>query len=120
MDQVRVPASWSPRPRGARLAMAPSIVEESPARQIPPLFRPRHMPASSSNGEFTTPVSRRLAAVAFVDIVGYSILMARDETRTHQRWMAILDQVIRPQLGSHGGRLVKSTGDGGLVGFSRA
>jgi adenylate cyclase len=78
------------------------------------------MPASSSNGEFTTPVSRRLAAVAFVDIVGYSILMARDETRTHQRWMAILDQVIRPQLGSHGGRLVKSTGDGVLVEFPSA
>ena len=78
------------------------------------------MPASSSNGEFTTPVSRRLAAVAFVDIVGYSILMARDETRTHQRWMAILDEVIRPQLGSRGGRLVKSTGDGVLVEFPSA
>jgi adenylate cyclase len=78
------------------------------------------MPASPSNGEFSVPVSRRLAAVAFVDIVGYSILMARDETRTHQRWMAILDEVIRPQLGHHGGRLVKSTGDGVLVEFPSA
>jgi adenylate cyclase len=78
------------------------------------------MPASPSNGQFTSSVSRRLAAVAFVDIVGYSILMARDETRTHQRWMAILDEVIRPQLGRHGGRLVKSTGDGVLVEFPSA
>jgi adenylate cyclase len=78
------------------------------------------MPASPSNGQFASPLSRRLAAVAFVDIVGYSILMARDETRTHQRWMAILDEVIRPQLGRHGGRLVKSTGDGVLVEFPSA
>jgi adenylate cyclase len=61
-----------------------------------------------------------LAAVAFVDIVGYSILMASDETRTHERWMTILDQVIRPQLERHRGRLVKSTGDGVLVEFPSA
>jgi adenylate cyclase len=78
------------------------------------------MSAAPSNGEITPLFGRRLAAVAFVDIVGYSILMARDETRTHQRWMAILDEVIRPQLNQHHGRLVKSTGDGVLVEFPSA
>jgi adenylate cyclase len=78
------------------------------------------MAASPSNGEMNPVVGRRLAAIAFVDIVGYSILMARDETRTHQRWMAVLDEVIRPQLNQHNGRLVKSTGDGVLVEFSSA
>src|SRR5262249_906336 len=78
------------------------------------------MPASPSNGEMTSVVGRRLAAIAFVDIVGYSILMARDETRTHQRWMTILDEVIRPQLDRHHGRFVKSTGDGVLVEFPSA
>ena len=69
----------------------------------------------------STPVSaRRLAAIAFVDIVGYSILMARDETRTHQRWMTILNEVIRPQARQHRGTIVKATGDGILAEFPSA
>src|SRR5262249_45222647 len=63
---------------------------------------------------------RRLAAVAFVDIVGYTILMASDETRTHQRWMMILNEVISPQAEKCRGTLVKSTGDGVLVEFPSA
>ena len=42
-------------------------------------------------------------AIVFVDIVGYSILMARDETRTHQRWMAILGNILHPQAALHRG-----------------
>jgi len=63
---------------------------------------------------------RRLAALAFVDIVGYSILMASDERRTHDRWMALLDGVIRPQASEHDGVIVKSTGDGVLAEFASA
>src|SRR6478736_5258954 len=65
-------------------------------------------------------LDRRLAAVAFVDVVGYSILMARDETRTHQQWMKILDEIIRPSLAKRYGKLIKSTGDGVLVEFVSA
>src|SRR5438270_10509458 len=73
-----------------------------------------------SNGGNAPRVDRRLAAIAFVDIVGYSILMARDETRTHQRWMALLDGVIRPYAGRYRGKIVKSTGDGVLAEFPSA
>jgi adenylate cyclase len=73
-----------------------------------------------SNGDNTPDFSRRLAAIAFVDIVGYSILMSRNETRTHRRWMSILDDVIRPQTVRHRGKIVKSTGDGLLVEFPSA
>ena len=65
-------------------------------------------------------MERRLAAIAFVDIAGYSILMARDETRTHQRWMAIFNNVLHPQAALHRGRIVKSTGDGVLAEFPSA
>lgn len=65
-------------------------------------------------------MDRRLVAIAFVDIVGYSILMARDETRTHQRWMAILGRILHPQAALHRGRVVKSTGDGVLAEFPSA
>ncbi len=61
---------------------------------------------------------RMLATVVFVDIVGYSILMATDETRTIARWIAILNEVIRPKAAQHGGTVVKSTGDGVLAMFS--
>ena len=64
--------------------------------------------------------TRRLAAIAFADIVGYSILMAEDETRTHRRWMSLLADVIRPGAERHRGRVVKSTGDGVLVEFPSA
>jgi len=63
---------------------------------------------------------RRLAAIAFVDIVGYTTLMANDETRTHQRWMRILSEVISPQAEKCRGTVVKSTGDGVLVEFPSA
>lgn len=78
------------------------------------------MPTSPSNADNEPRIDRRLAAIAFVDIVGYSILMARDETRTHQRWMLILDQIIRPQAAGHHGKIVKSTGDGVLAEFPSA
>ena len=64
--------------------------------------------------------SRRPAAVAFVDIVGYSILMATDERRTHERWMSLLNEVVRPATANHRGRIVKSTGDGILAEFPSA
>lgn len=64
--------------------------------------------------------TRRLAAVAFLDIVGYTILMSSDESRTHLRWMKILDEVIRPRTDHYGGRIVKFAGDGLLAEFSSA
>jgi len=40
------------------------------------------MPSLPSNGDHAARMDRRLAAIAFIDIVGYSILMGRDETGT--------------------------------------
>lgn len=78
------------------------------------------MPSCPSNGDHGPRMERRLAAVAFVDIVGYSILMGRDETRTHRHWMGILNDVIRPRTATHRGKVVKSTGDGVLAEFPSA
>ena len=64
------------------------------------------------------PDGRRFAAFAFADVVGYTILMATEEARTHRRWMAVLDGVLRPLAAEHGGRIVKSTGDGVLAEFA--
>ena len=69
---------------------------------------------NGQNGHF----ERRLVAIAFVDIVGYSTLMAEDEDNTHAQWMAVKRDIIERQLGNHRGHLVKSTGDGVLVEFA--
>ena len=69
---------------------------------------------AASDGLF----ARRLAVIAFIDVVGYSALMSRDEDRTHARWRTLRREVIEPRLEAHRGALVKSTGDGVLVEFS--
>jgi adenylate cyclase len=61
---------------------------------------------------------RRLAAIAFADIVGYSILAAADETRTAARWMAMFREVVAPAAEALGGRIVDVQGDGTLAEFS--
>ena len=66
------------------------------------------------------PARRTLAAVAFADVVNYSAMMAADEARTHAAWMAAVAGVLTPQAESHGGSIVKSTGDGVLVRFGSA
>ena len=58
--------------------------------------------------------------MAFVDIVGYSLLMNVEEDQTHERWMAIMSRVLKPELVVHHGRMIKSTGDGVLVEFGDA
>ena len=67
-----------------------------------------------------TLVTARPAAVAFADIVGYSILMATEERRTHERWMALLRRVIQPITTVHCGRVVDLRGDGVLAEFATA
>src|ERR1700682_3312939 len=78
--------------------------------------------ASSTSGDAPTENggARRLGGIAVAGIVGYSILMAEDEARTHRRWMALLADVIRPGAQRHRGRVVKSTGDGVLAEFPSA
>jgi adenylate cyclase len=63
---------------------------------------------------------RRLAAVLAADVVGYTRLMGRDEAGTHARLKAIRRELVDPSVKRHGGRVVKSTGDGVLVEFPSA
>ena len=67
---------------------------------------------------FTT-MTRRLAAIMFTDIVGYSSLSQSDEPAA-LRQVQEQERLIRPILGSHHGRRVKSTGDGFLLEFQNA
>ena len=52
---------------------------------------------------------RRLAAIAVLDVVGYSRLMGRNESGTHALLKAHFVERVVPCLTRHGGRVVKST-----------
>jgi adenylate cyclase len=60
---------------------------------------------------------RRLAAILAADVAGYSRLMGADEAGTAQALREHL-AAITPIVTSHGGRVVKTTGDGVLLDFS--
>ena len=61
-------------------------------------------------------VGRRLAAIVAADVAGYSRLMGLDEVgtaRTLREHLAVANALVA----KHGGRLVKTTGDGVLLEF---
>jgi adenylate cyclase len=61
----------------------------------------------------------RLAAVVFVDVVGFSRMMADDEEGTLAALRAHRN-VTDPVVLNHGGRIVKGTGDGMILEFPSA
>ena len=60
---------------------------------------------------------RRLAAILVADIVGYSLLMGKDETGTLDACKKLRSAVIDPCIAKYQGRIFKTTGDGVLVEF---
>jgi len=60
---------------------------------------------------------RRLAAIVSADVAGYSRLMGRDESGTLAALKSIRQEVVDPAITIHGGRIVKTTGDGLLLEF---
>jgi TolB-like protein/class 3 adenylate cyclase len=65
-------------------------------------------------------VERRLSAILAADVAGYSHLMHNDEEATHARLTKLLSEAVEPSIAQHGGRIVKSTGDGFLAEFRSA
>jgi adenylate cyclase len=60
--------------------------------------------------------NRRLAAIMFTDIVGFSRQMGADEART-LRLLAVHNQLIEHALAAHHGHIIKTFGDAFLVDF---
>src|SRR5215510_8234860 len=60
--------------------------------------------------------TRRLAAIMFTDIVGFSRQMGSNEARTLQM-LAVHNQIIEQAVAAHQGHIIKTTGDGFLIDF---
>jgi len=62
-------------------------------------------------------VERKLAAILAADVVGYSRLMGVDEVGTLRALKAVRKDLVDTTIAAHGGRIVKTTGDGLLADF---
>jgi adenylate cyclase len=60
---------------------------------------------------------RKLVAVVYADMVGYSRLIGLDDTGTLNRLSTLRREVIDPAISEHGGRIVNTGGDSLLIVF---
>jgi class 3 adenylate cyclase len=63
-------------------------------------------------------MERKLVTIVCADVAGYSRLIGLDEEGTIARLKAYRRALIDPAIARHGGRIVKTMGDGLLVEFS--
>ena len=63
------------------------------------------------------PGGRKLIAVVYADMVGYSRLIALDDGETLERLRALRSTLIDPAIDQHGGRIVQTGGDSLLILF---
>src|SRR5580692_6185547 len=62
-------------------------------------------------------ITRRLAAIAFADVAGFSRLMGLRDVDTVMRWKALRTEIMEPHMARHGGRIAEIAGDAVLVEF---
>ena len=70
--------------------------------------------------EQATNFKRRLAAVAFADVAGWSLQIGNNDAQTLRAWKQLRAQVIEPLILVHDGRLLEIQGDAMLIEFGSA
>ena len=70
-----------------------------------------------SNLHGKSPDRRKLIAVVYVDMVGYSRLIGLDDAGTLERLRTLRKNLIDPAIEEHGGRIVQTGGDSLLIVF---
>ena len=63
-------------------------------------------------------INRRLAAIAFADVAGFSRLIAASDVETLRRWRVLRTTIMEPHMVRHGGRVAEMAGDAVLVEFA--
>jgi TolB-like protein/class 3 adenylate cyclase len=63
-------------------------------------------------------VEHRFAVILCADVVGYSRLMGLDEEGTLAALRTVRNNLVDPKIAEHGGRIVRTMGDGLLVEFN--
>ena len=73
--------------------------------------------SGGSESATTRPDRRKLIAVLYADMVGYTRLIRLDDTGTLERLRRLRKEVIDPAIEEHGGRVVQTGGDSLLMVF---
>jgi DNA-binding winged helix-turn-helix (wHTH) protein len=97
----------------------PRIIETIPKvgyRLIAPVETVQTTPASTATGRT---FERKLAAILYADVAGYSRLTGQDEDGTHRKLRARLEQITAPAH-HYNGRVVHFAGDAVLADFPTA
>ena len=72
------------------------------------------VPMSGAKTSYATerpPDRRKLVAVVYADMVGYSRLIGLDDVGTLERLRTLRTTLIDPAIAEHGGRIVQTGGD---------
>jgi adenylate cyclase len=70
--------------------------------------------------ELASQLERRLAAIVFADLAGFSRHLSQYELETLRRWKAIRLEIMEPYAAQHRGRVVEMAGDALLLEFPSA
>jgi class 3 adenylate cyclase len=73
--------------------------------------------ATASDPTGRPPDRRKLIAVVYADMVGYSRLIGLDDAGTLERLRTLRKTLIDPSIAEHGGRIVQTGGDSLLIVF---
>ena len=94
-----------------------SFVSPSAGR-VGAIVGPSTMSGSNASDLIGQPSDRRkLIAVVYADMVGYSRLIGLDDAGTLQRLRRLRGELIDPAIEKHGGRIVQTGGDSLLIVF---
>ena len=80
----------------------------------------RSNPSKANTVDDASSINRRLAAVVFADVAGYSRLLAANESETLRQWKALRTEIMEPYTIRQGGRVAEMAGDALLVEFPSA
>jgi adenylate cyclase len=70
--------------------------------------------------ELASQIERRLAAIVFADLAGFSRHLSQHELETLRRWKAIRLEIMEPYAAQNRGRVVEMAGDALLLEFPSA
>ena len=111
-------APGAPRRSRAEQPYASDPISQAVARPVALARGPNYDRPNIHGTIGMTRERRKLAAIVALDVVGYSRLMERDESRTLAMLTEHRTERLEPALAHHGGRLIKLMGDGALVEFA--
>lgn len=97
-------------------ARDPSIIETLPKKGYRLIAELSYPAAAENSGEHRA-VERKLTAILYADVVGYSRLTERDEEGSHQLVSAYLDAISQAVV-HHNGNIVHYAGDAVLADFT--